>query len=63
MVMYRKLENNNGSLGYLVVMYYVTSHMAVSAILTMEGNVLFNNTLNTFYLRVHDVRHGKRPVR
>ena len=22
-----------------------------------EGNVLFNNTLNTFYLRLYDVRH------
>ena len=63
MVMYRKLENNNSSLDYLVVMYYVTSHMTVSAILTMDGNVLFNDTLNTFYLRVHDVRHDKRPVR
>ena len=23
----------------------------------MEGNVLFNNTLNTFYLRLYGVRH------
>ena len=22
-----------------------------------EGNVLFNDTLNTFYLRLYDVRH------
>ena len=25
-----------------------------------EGNVLFNNALNTFYLWVYGVRHGKR---
>ena len=25
--------------------------------LRKEGNVLFNDTLNTFYLRLYDVRH------
>ena len=29
--------------------------------ITKEGNVLFNDTLNTFYLRLYGVRHGKRP--
>ena len=24
-----------------------------------EGNVLFNDALNTFYLRLYGVRHGK----
>ena len=28
-----------------------------------EGNVLFNNTLNTFYLWLYGVRHGKIPLR
>ena len=27
-----------------------------------EGNVLFNDTLNTFYLRLYDVRYGKGPL-
>ena len=28
-----------------------------------EGNVLFNDALNTFYLRLYGVRHGKGPLR
>ena len=28
-----------------------------------EGNVLFNDALKTFYLRLHSVRHGKGPLR
>ena len=28
-----------------------------------EGNVLFNDALNTFYLRLYGVRHVKRPFR
>ena len=27
-----------------------------------EGNVLFNDTLNTFYLWLYGVRHGKGPL-
>ena len=28
-----------------------------------KGNGLFNDALNTFYLRLYDVRHGKGPFR
>ena len=28
-----------------------------------EGNVLFNNALNTFYLRLYSVKHGKGQLR
>ena len=28
-----------------------------------EGNVLFNDTLNTFYLWLYGVKHGKEPLR
>ena len=28
-----------------------------------EGNILFNDTLNTFYLRFYGVRYGKGPFR
>ena len=28
-----------------------------------EGNVLFNDTLNTFYLWLYGVKHGKGPFR
>ena len=28
-----------------------------------EGNVLFNDALNTFYLRLFGIRHGKGSIR
>ena len=28
-----------------------------------EGNVLFNDALNTFYLRLYGIRHGRGPIR
>ena len=28
-----------------------------------EGNILFNDTLNTFYLRLYGVKHGKESLR
>ena len=31
--------------------------------LRKEGNVLFNDALNTFYLRLFGVTHGKGPLR
>ena len=39
--------------------------LAVSTLqlLRKEGNVLFNDALNTFYLRLYGVRHGKGPFR
>ena len=27
-----------------------------------EGNVLFNDALNTFYLRLYGIRHGKHGI-
>ena len=29
----------------------------------MEGSVLFNDAVNTFYLQLYCVRHGKGPFR
>ena len=31
--------------------------------ITKEGNVLFNDALNTFYLQLYSVRHGKAALR
>ena len=31
--------------------------MVINTLFRKERNVLFNNTLNTFYLRLYDVRH------
>ena len=28
-----------------------------------EGNILFNDALNTFYLPLYGIRHGKEPHR
>ena len=39
---------------------YMASHIWLRTILIMrrkEGNVLFNDALNTFYLRLYGVRH------
>ena len=46
-------------------MFYLTTHsthfiygyMASDIWLRKEGNVLFNDTLNTFYLRLYGIRH------
>ena len=38
--------------GYLYIVLFV-----VSAFGRKEGNVLFNDALNTFYLRLYGVRH------
>ena len=46
-------------------MFYLTTHsthfiygyMTLDIWYRMEGNVLFNDALNTFYLRLYDVRH------
>ena len=46
-------------------MFYLTTHstpfiygyMASDIWLRKEGNVLFNDALNTFYLRLYGVRH------
>ena len=43
-------------------MFYLTTHSAHFSYLRLygvrkEGNVLFNDALNTFYLRLYDVGH------
>ena len=41
-------------------MFYLTTHSTHFTILIVkrkEGNVLFNDALNTFYLRLYGVRH------
>ena len=38
-------------------MFYLTTHSTHFIYDYMEGNVLFNDALNTFYLRLYDVRH------
>ena len=39
-------------------------HLVLFKLKIQEGNVLVNNTLNTFYLQLYGVRHnyGKGPV-
>ena len=39
----------------------ITHNNSISA--KKEGNVIFNDALNTFYLRVYGVRYGKGPFR
>ena len=38
-------------------MFYLTTHSTHFIYGYMEGNVLFNDALNTFYLRLNGVRH------
>ena len=44
-------------------MHFIYSHMVLdiwertTQIVRKEGNVLFNDTLNTFYLRLYGIRH------
>ena len=38
-------------------MFYLTTHSTHFIYGYMEGNVLFNDALNTFYLRLYGVRH------
>ena len=50
---------------YRKEMFYLTTHsthfiygyMTLDIWYRKEGNVLFNDALNTFYLRLYDVRH------
>ena len=45
--------------------YYIHIHVYIyiRTYIGKEGNVLFNDALNTFYLRLYGVRHGKGPLR
>ena len=36
-------------------MFYLTMHLFM--VIWKEGNVLFNDALNTFYLRLYGIRH------
>ena len=38
-------------------LFYLTTHSTHFIYGYMEGNVLFNDALNTFYLRLYGVRH------
>ena len=44
-------------------MHFIYSHMVLdiwertTQIVRKEGNVLFNDTLNTFYLQLYGIRH------
>ena len=46
-------------------MFYLTTHSThfiyghMASDILNEGNVLFNNTLNTFYLWSYGIRHSK----
>ena len=51
-------------IGRVYVSFYLSVAMSVSlcrygylSVLRKEGNVLFNDVLNTFYLRLYGVRH------
>ena len=41
----------------MIYMYIETFHVSVIALRERERNVLFNDALNTFYLRLYGVRH------
>ena len=44
--------------------HFIYGFMALDLlIIRKEGNVLFNNTLITFYLQLYGIRHGKGPLR
>ena len=46
--------------GFRSLQYEVVSkRMETRHIYKKEGNVLFNDALNTFYLRLYGIRHGK----
>ena len=38
-------------------MFYLTMHSTHFIYGYMEGNVLFNDALNTFYIRLYGIRH------
>ena len=38
-------------------MFYLTMHSTHLTVLRKEGNVLFNDALNSFYLRLYGVGH------
>ena len=38
-------------------MFYLTTHLTHFIYGYMEGNYLYNDALNTFYLRLYGVRH------
>ena len=44
-------------------LFYFPSNLAFEREGRKEGNVLFNDALNTFHLRLYGVRHGKGPFR
>ena len=49
--------------GYLLLALTPVEKSVLSMMQRKEGNVLFNDALNTFYLRLSGVRHGKGPLR
>ena len=53
-VMEYYLSENNASVNQL---YYIILYLLYYTSLRKEGSVLFNDTLNTFYLRLYGVRH------
>ena len=42
---------------YMNVYMYIYIYIYMYMYIWKEGNVLFNDTLNTFYLRLYSVRH------
>ena len=50
----------------MVIQSTLTSRDLQMKLEKMEGrkeeNILFNDALNTFYLRLYGVRHGKGPL-
>ena len=54
------MHNNDVCMCVYVFMYASAVHVCYWATLGKEGSVLFNDTLNTFYLRLYgDVSLGK----
>ena len=59
---YLKIHSTHFIYGYMVSDIIMVEDHSDSE---REGNVLFNDTLNTFYLRLYGVRHnyGRGPLR
>ena len=48
------MDNNISDLSIIIL---VTFHGVIHGVIRKEGNVLFNDALNTFYLRLYGIKH------
>ena len=48
---------------YVLFTFVISYLPIIFSVFRKEGNVLFNDTLNTFYLRLWHQTYGKGPIR